>query len=1093
MVYKSLRLIERLNLHRAFDEIKVDQTALNRVEKWKTQAPFDEHPEWFTERLSLDGIDVAKLAALLSEPAGFSRDGASSREVTWMNALVDIYKRHGGELLSATVLKHLQETEPNAGFVNLVIPLLNHVQDQLKQIQVRAGRRIGGQFIPASMIDEMVADLARRLVNRLGRTMILEVRVSNIRGELKRETSEQRYNYFCEELRTEETFQYFIQEYPVLFRQLNTIVEDRLVFLEEFCNNLAQDWETLWLTFFPDSPKSPLERLEFTGDSHRGGRRVTVLTFASGQKLVYKPRSLEIDGHFYALLEWINKKGLENPFRLIKTIDLGTHGWVEFVKNQECRSEEEVRRFFQRAGGLLALFYLLWGTDLHFENVLSSGEHPILVDLECLFQPFQSESMTEEAEQIAKRILRASVLRAGMIPERIWFDEPHQNVDLSALGARPNQLEAYPHPVVENSGTDQVKLIRKRLPMNGSVEQAQPRLHGKLAEVSDYRAFFIAGFSQVYNLLLANREELSLPEGPLAAFDGDTIRIVPRATVTYMSFLMESYHPDLLKDALARDQFFDRLWIPFEDFGKSPGLIFRSEQSELWRDDVPYFWTRTNSRDLVCGDGSIIKDHFHVAGLDLVFQRINSFSPEDLYKQLGFIEASMAALVPNETGIQSNQDRNALSRSWKRSTRHAPCRERASLKADLVSEAMKIGDRLLETAFYGQGDVSWLDKITVGEYSTLSTIGVDLYSGLAGIALFVAHLGILSGEKKYTNLAERTVLGMQKQLRKKLKPGFEIGLFSGIGGSIYTFSHLALLWGDDSLLDNAKEVVQILLPVIAQGKGIQDVIAGHAGLVRAALWLYELCGDPASLELAIQCGEVLASTAVVQAAGLAWNMPMNEKNYPLTGFGHGTGGIVWALLKLADVTGRNDFRQLAMHGLDYERSQFSAQDGNWKDLREVKQPMRRGLHHLDDSHFMTAWCHGAAGIGLARLDTLASGDALFAEEVQVAIQTTITNLFDNNNNSLCHGDLGNLELLLFASQKLQDVSLEGTVYSAAEKILGDMRRNGWQTGLPSGVETFGLMIGISGIGYELLRLAEPDLVPSVLILQMPQAKPHPPM
>jgi lantibiotic modifying enzyme len=40
--------------------------------------------------------------------------------------------------------------------------------------------------------------------------------------------------------------------------------------------------------------------------------------------------------------------------------------------------------------------------------------------------------------------------------------------------------------------------------------------------------------------------------------------------------------------------------------------------------------------------------------------------------------------------------------------------------------------------------------------------------------------------------------------------------------------------------------------------------------------------------------------------------------------------------------------------------------------------------------------------------------------------------------------------------------------------------------VPLGVETPGLMTGLAGIGYQLLRLAAPDIIPSVLVLEPPK-------
>lgn len=52
--------------------------------------------------------------------------------------------------------------------------------------------------------------------------------------------------------------------------------------------------------------------------------------------------------------------------------------------------------------------------------------------------------------------------------------------------------------------------------------------------------------------------------------------------------------------------------------------------------------------------------------------------------------------------------------------------------------------------------------------------------------------------------------------------------------------------------------------------------------------------------------------------------------------------------------------------------------------------------------------------------------------------------------------------------------------------LESIEQQGWQTGVPPGIETHGLIVGIAGSGYELLRLAKPDLVPSVLPLAPPR-------
>src|SRR5262249_35924327 len=90
-----------------------------------------------------------------------------------------------------------------------------------------------------------------------------------------------------------------------------------------------------------------------------------------------------------------------------------------------------------------------------------------------------------------------------------------------------------------------------------------------------------------------------------------------------------------------------------------------------------------------------------------------------------------------------------------------------------------------------------------------------------------------------------------------------------------------------------------------------------------------------------------------------------------------------------------------------------------------------------------------------------------------------------HNHSLCHGDLGNLELLLQASETLAEPRWRAEVNRLAAFILEGIGREGWRCGTPLQIESPGLMTGLAGIGYGLLRLAEPAPVPSVLVLAPP--------
>src|SRR5262249_36097777 len=151
----------------------------------------------------------------------------------------------------------------------------------------------------------------------------------------------------------------------------------------------------------------------------------------------------------------------------------------------------EVRRFYERQGGYLALLYALEATDFHSENLIAAGEHPMLIDLEALFQSRVGGVDLKQSEQLASHILAYSVLRIGLLPQRIWANEESDGVDISGLGAVAGQLTPRGVPTWDAVGTDAMRLTRKRVAMPGG--QNQPTLCGAAVSVLDYQDAIVAG------------------------------------------------------------------------------------------------------------------------------------------------------------------------------------------------------------------------------------------------------------------------------------------------------------------------------------------------------------------------------------------------------------------------------------------------------------------------------------------------------------------------------------------------------------------------------------------------------------------------
>lgn len=106
-------------------------------------------------------------------------------------------------------------------------------------------------------------------------------------------------------------------------------------------------------------------------------------------------------------------------------------------------------------------------------------------------------------------------------------------------------------------------------------------------------------------------------------------------------------------------------------------------------------------------------------------------------------------------------------------------------------------------------------------------------------------------------------------------------------------------------------------------------------------------------------------------------------------------------------------------------------------------------------------------------------------EIRTAVRATLAEGFGFNH-SLCHGDLGNLELVREAGRVLEDEALEAEAKRIAGRVLAQIEQEGPRCGASIHTEIPGLLTGLAGIGYGLLRAARPDQVPSVLLLETPE-------
>ncbi len=1038
-----------------------------RLERWRAQAPFGDEALW-RRRLALSGLDPAHFAAALEAPAA----PAAAEPARWARDLDRAFARRRPWREG---VPGAPEDDPVALLLTPFRPLAEAGRRRLLR-RARALARRGAPFDPERAVDDLWEPLPERLSRMSARVLVLELHVARLEGRLAGATPQERFADYVAGLARPAGARALLAEYPVLARRAAETVSGWVTASGELLAHLAADHHRLGAVLGGGTPGAVTSLYPAAGDPHRGGRAVAVVELAGGARAVYKPRPLAVDLAFQRLLAWLGERAAEPDLRPLAVLHRGDHGWMEHAAAAECADLAAVERFHRRLGALLALLWTLEATDVHFENLIAAGEHPVLVDLESLLHPRPPPPPQPQPDLAAgSEVMARSVLRVGLLPFRIGAAEDRPGLDISGLAAVAGELA--PDRVIEweEAGTDQMRAVRTERPMPGG--RNRPRLEGREIEALDHRRELLEGFDAMRDTLSRHRRTLAAPGGPLAAFAETPVRVVLRATRGYHLLAAEGYHPDLLRDGLDRDRHLDRLWLGLDD---RPFLerTVTFERRDLGAGDMPYFSTRPGSRDLWASRGEHLPGFFAEPSLAAVHRNLERVGDaREAALQGWLIEAAFTTRAYHRDEVP-----------WPRfePPPTPPVVAAPALRTRLLATAAAIGDRLADLRLEAAGEVTWAGLEAQNHTWTLAPLGEDLYGGSAGIVFALAYLGRATGEARFTDLAERALATLRGRLRHTAGDLRFLGAFQGWGGLLYLFAHLAALWRRPELLAAAEEPLERMASLLAEDENL-DVVAGTAGAVAGLLALAEAGGPPAALDLARACGESLLARAVPAAGGLGWRTRLTW-DLPQTGFSHGTSGIAWALARLAAASGDGRFRDAAAAGFRYERSRWLPEAGNWLDAED---PEQTGKHRREGGEKATsmAWCYGAPGIGLARLGSLGVVDEpLVREDLARALAATRRRGFGFNH-CLCHGDLGNLDLLQQAAAVLGDAELAREVTGRTASLLESIDRLGTLCGTPLAAESPGLMNGLAGIAFGLARLALPDRVPSVLALEPPLSRP----
>ena len=125
-------------------------------------------------------------------------------------------------------------------------------------------------------------------------------------------------------------------------------------------------------------------------------------------------------------------------------------------------------------------------TDLHGENIVAYGEHPVIIDMETYpgYITKNSGSSTEEKAEIKIREkIMTSVLNTGILPVLTW-GTGNNRVLMSAVNMHGKIRTPFKMPVVKDDKTSNIHIEYEQVEFE--IKECIVRLNGEVVNSEEY-------------------------------------------------------------------------------------------------------------------------------------------------------------------------------------------------------------------------------------------------------------------------------------------------------------------------------------------------------------------------------------------------------------------------------------------------------------------------------------------------------------------------------------------------------------------------------------------------------------------------------
>ena len=901
----------------------------------------------------------------------------------------------------------IHHKKPEARFITVLLPIVESIYQSLNQT-LKTLPNLNPKLTSARLANHLRQDLVNLLLPMIIKCCVIEMHKLRINEELKGNTPEERFNDFILQSTREAMYERLWDTYPVLKKCVETKANNYIAAMSEFLQHLDKDLEHIEKTLI-NKPIKRFTQFKASGDTHRQCRRVIIISAISEEnnpvRFVYKPRSLSNEGYYADFCRWYNNVSQTPALKFPTIIDHDTHGYCEFIEHTTCKQPKDINAFYHSLGEISALLLIINGLDIHYENLIAQGPHPILIDMECIMAPVIN----------ANQYSYPNVGQSLILPRQTNANKKSKGVDISGLSDNDDQKSWRKIPRWHKPGTDEMYLIREETTIK--TYGNTPRLsHQRAKPITQFAEDFEQGFRTAYTTLIKHRQTLLSDNSPLFNKESVITRYLFRSTSDYAILLNESYHPLLLDDEKKYNDHVNWLdeMLAYRPYYKN---IIISEKKDIHKGDIPYFESRADEKTVYDSNLNPISCEIVRSGEEQSLQLLNNLSEEDLSTQCQLIQFSFIAHNWNKLditeikGMLYTEDRN----------HHLKCQD--------------IIQHLYKSATTKDGHISWPQLSMDKHQSWISDLtDFTFYNGTMGIAFTLAQWHRFYSCHHCQDLTEQILESIYGHLCKHPAVGFGL---NGYAGMLYAAHHI-----EQCGFSKAKPIIDLLIKnknsTPSHHDEVFDLMGGISHDITTLLHLmhhYDV--DENTIHEKINFLKEQCPEPATFAHDEDSHFEDGTAHPPLLSYAHGIAGVAICFSRYAKRFNDQFSKEWVFKTFDLLDHYYDSNRQYWPDMRCCSDVVAL----KDVTAQPPAWCGGHVGIGLFYIECYEQWPELKERALNrlenALLVTQKTAQSNHQTPNLCCGFYGDLDLLIEINNRMPNTlstPIEPIIQTFIEKL-----------------------------------------------------------